>query len=168
MDAPVPANDGVDHINVWSRAATSLGQFLSNFTYAPFTHPEHGDFVSVEGYWYWLAAGCNTDNDRMRSLFGASAKFAGSELETVPMEDLDFQAQIALAIRAKLDAHPDWRKSMAASTLPFRHYFVVSNGKHCVELPRHRWLMELLESLRVEYRMYEQPSAKDDTHAQPA
>jgi hypothetical protein len=50
-----PSEDGVTHINVYSRGNTELGRLLSNFAHTPFSHPEFGEFASVEGFWYWLS-----------------------------------------------------------------------------------------------------------------
>lgn len=51
----VPATDGVNHINIYSKGVTSVGRVLSNF-YTP-SEPydtAHGTFVSLEGYYHWL------------------------------------------------------------------------------------------------------------------
>ena len=44
-----PQNDGVDHINIYSKGLTELGRFLSNFEHILIT-TEDGDFNSIEGY----------------------------------------------------------------------------------------------------------------------
>jgi hypothetical protein len=49
-----PSEDGVTHINVYSRGNTELGRLLSNFAHTPFSHPEFGEFASVE-------CGCRVD-----------------------------------------------------------------------------------------------------------
>jgi len=46
--------DGVTHINIYSKGRTTLGQMLSNFEDSPFTC-EDGNFRSIEDYWYWLS-----------------------------------------------------------------------------------------------------------------
>ena len=53
MSYPHPMNDGVDHINVYSKGATELGRFLTNMNNIP-VNTKHGRFQSVEGYWHWL------------------------------------------------------------------------------------------------------------------
>ena len=48
-----PRDDGVHHLNVYTKAVTVLGRWLSNFTHSPFTHPEYGGkFESMEGFYY--------------------------------------------------------------------------------------------------------------------
>jgi hypothetical protein len=68
-----PKDDGITHINVYSKAKTELGKFLSNFSKCDLK-TEDGDFQSVEGLWYFLQI---TDEykfkDDLRSLSGKSA-----------------------------------------------------------------------------------------------
>jgi hypothetical protein len=71
----VPSEDGIGHINVYSKAKTKLGRELSNFSFSPFTHPEDGKFNSIEGYWYWL--GCK--QEKLRKVWGYAAKRLGRE-----------------------------------------------------------------------------------------
>lgn len=149
--------DGVHHINVMSNAVTQLGRMLSNFAHIPFEHPEFGHFASVEGFWYWLGAGRNSDNDEMRRLYGHRAKHVGRTLEVIPMNDEEFQEQIRIAIRAKIFSDPSLLRMFTLSTLPFRHYLVFAaktpQGKpHIVEQERHRWQMDYLERLRAELK----------------
>ena len=47
-------DDGVTHINVYSKGATALGRALSNFARIPVVVVPNGRFESVEAYWYWL------------------------------------------------------------------------------------------------------------------
>jgi hypothetical protein len=49
----IPEEDGVTHINIYSKGKTELGRWLTNFSYSPFNHPEYGKFLSMEGFWYW-------------------------------------------------------------------------------------------------------------------
>ena len=48
-----PENDGIDHINVYSKGKTVLGRALSNFSYSRIRIPFLGTFLSVEAFWYW-------------------------------------------------------------------------------------------------------------------
>lgn len=70
--------DGETHINIYSRGATEIGRWLSNFSYSPIV-TEDGSFNSIEGYWYWI----QTHNDSLRSLHGFSAKKIGKESEII-------------------------------------------------------------------------------------
>lgn len=145
--------DGIDHINTITAGNTELGRMLTNLARTPFVHPEHGAFQSVEGYWYWLGAGANSDNDHMRGLAWHTAKATGRELEVIPMDVESFRDQIRLAIRAKILQNEKLRQMFVESTLPFRHYFcygAMAKNQKVIEPARHRWQMDYLEELRRE------------------
>lgn len=142
-----PEEDGVTHINVYSKARTELGRLMSNFTYLPFEHPLHGSFNSVEGYWYWLSTG----DDRLRTLHGFDAKKLGRELRGAdwsPKPDLftNFQECIKTAIDQKVKNSERLRELLAVSDLPFVHYYVMYDRV----LPQEsdNWIMEHWESIR--------------------
>lgn len=147
-EKPDPQKDGVDHINVYSRAATPLGQALSNFANTPFRHPVHGNFCSMEGYWYWAASGMTHDN--LRRMYGTSAKSVGSKLPIVSMGDEEFRDIIREGLICKISQTPALLSDFMSSTLPFRHYFVYGGRQDVVvEKENHRWQMEFLEQLRA-------------------
>ncbi len=119
-----PANDGTDHVNVWSRGQTLLGRMSSNFAHTPFHHPEHGFFQSVEGFWYWLGTG--RQHALLQQLHGYSAKAAGLKFDQVPVDD--FEDQVIRAIFYKVQQTPLLRQLLEANTLPLAHYFVYGEG----------------------------------------
>lgn len=146
-----PAEDGIKHINIWSRGRTSLGKWLSNFTLAPF-NMDGRDFASMEAYWYWLSTG--RQHHYLCNLFGPSAKSAGSKLPRVAMDSAEFQSMIARAFVCKLTAHPLQMADLLYSHLPFRHYFVYGNGAQQVidRTGQHLWQMHLWDHLRIYLR----------------
>jgi hypothetical protein len=137
-----PELDGIDHINIYSQSKTELGRFLSNFAYSPFDHPEDGNFVSVEGYWYWL--GCK--NDQLRTLYGAMAKKIGREYDAPDyIEDSEFKRKIKIAILIKIK-NSNFLNMFKESTLPFLHYY---NYKGKIVVPKEGvWVIEYIENLR--------------------
>jgi hypothetical protein len=108
--------EGMTHINIYSKSKTSIGKWLSNFTYCPIS-TEHGNFNSIEGYWYWLG----TLNDNLRDLSGFHAKKLGRESEVLRElpEDV-FQSKIKSAIDRKLKTKP---KEVSEINLPICHYY---------------------------------------------
>lgn len=145
-------DDGVTHINIWSKAKTELGQALSNFAHTPFTHPEFGMFASMEALWYWLSTG-RTHNE-LRRLYGMSAKSYGSKLARVEMDEAEFRKIICDAFRCKLDQHPKLKEAFTRSTLPLEHYFVYGRNMETIvdQRKKHGWQTDYLEQLRDEYR----------------
>lgn len=141
------AQDGKDHINCYSKARTQLGQFASNFAFAPF-ECEDGYFASVEAYWYWL--GCNhPDKDDLRTLHGYKAKQRGRELEGADWpEGSGFKEKIKHAVRLKFEMNPLFTKMLIRSTLPLVHYY--EYGGKVVYDGNSDWLFEFLTQLRAE------------------
>lgn len=143
-----PDEDGVTHINVWSKAKTELGRQLSNFAHTPFTHPVHGYFASIEGYWYWCGSGMQ--HDALRNLHGFTAKSAGMRYEFVFRPEDEFQDLIREGLRLKLEQNPGLLAAFINSKLPFVHYFVYPGN--VVKKEKHNWQMEYLEELRREFK----------------
>jgi hypothetical protein len=145
---PNPKHDGVDHINVYSRGLTQLGQALSNFAHIPFNHPQYGFFASVEAFWYWVGTGMKHDD--LRRLYSGTAKSAGIRKNPVKMDEHEFAKIIQDGLRLKIAQNPKLREALKASTLPFRHYFVYGNNPPVVrEQSKHMWQMKCLENIRT-------------------
>lgn len=136
------AEDGITHINIYSKGKTLLGRLLSNFANTPFNHPEDGMFKSVEGYWYWLSC----KDDRLRDVIGFDAKKLGRELRAPDWcKDPEFKRKVCLAIKSKLEQNPGILSLMKANSLPFAHYYVY--GDKVVEPEEGKWIIEYIESL---------------------
>lgn len=115
--------DGVDHINVYSKAKTGLGRSLSNFTYSPFYHDKYGQFDSMEGFWGYVATGHK--HESLKTIHGYRAKEEMKKYERV--FNSNFDEEIRSGIFAKLDQNKDIRNALLASVLPFSHYYVYNN-----------------------------------------
>jgi len=140
-----PANDGVTHINIYSKGKTLLGRWLSNFTYAPFDLTDDGHFASIEGYWYWLSTG--KKDDQLRYLWGYKAKNYGRSLRGADwVETPEFQAKLCKALELKLRSNPEWLEVFAASVLPFEHYYLMY-GK-VTQPTKGRWILDFWSNLR--------------------
>ena len=146
-------DDGISHLNIWSKARTELGQAASNFALTPFTHPDYGGFASIEALWYWLATGMQ--HSELRRLYGVSAKTAGKRLPRVEMDSEKFQSIIKEAIRLKFEQTPGLKKLLTESLLPFEHYFVYGHDNDVIrdQRPRHGWQTDYLEHLRDTWRV---------------
>lgn len=142
-----PADDGVTHINVYSKAKTPLGRGLSNFANIGLRHPVHGFFSSLEGFWYYIKSGFR--HEHLRRLYGFSAKAAGCKLEVVQMDPKEFQDEIRLALTLKVEQCPDLLQAFLENKLPLAHYYVVGQGDKAfpIEKPEHQWQIEHLEQL---------------------
>lgn len=149
-----PSDDGVTHINVYSKGRTELGRELSNFSRNPFHLEDHGHFTSVEAYWYWLKTGKQHDN--LRRLYGQSAKLAGKKLLEVEWDETEFQDCIRRAIKQKILDNPRLQKNFVESELPFAHYYVYGSGHDVIRrVPDQDWQVEYLTELRKELKAIE-------------
>jgi len=138
-----PKYDGIDHINVYSKGKTQLGRWLTNFAHTPFYHIYHGQFQSVEGYWYWLS----TNDDKLRELHGWQAKKYGKSVRGKDWpEDVNFQNHIKVALYCKIVQNEKIKQEFFKNDLPLDHYYVY--GDRVVSVPEGRWILETLESIK--------------------
>ncbi len=134
--------DGVHHINIYSRGATWLGRWLSNFQHAPFTHDDHGSFASIESYWYWLKTGMR--HDRLRPLYGVAAKNEGERHPVVPCPE--FEEHIKASLYLKIMQNPVAIPPLVESNLPFLHYYVYQ--KRIIRVEGGEFVIEEWERIR--------------------
>lgn len=144
-----PKNDCIDHLNIYTKAATRLGRLLSNMAHTPFRIEPYGDFQSVEGFWYWLASG--KQHDRLKEMFGFDAKKYGRLLGQVPCDD--FAIEIKRAIKEKINQNSEIQGLLKISSLPFTHYYYygdIENPKIILR-PQDTWLVDFIEGIRLKY-----------------
>ena len=139
-----PENDGLDHLNVYSKGKTELGRWLTNFAYSPI-ETEDGHFDSIEGYWYWISQ----KDDTLRKLSGWKAKEYGRSISGKDwIDDKEFYRKIKEAIRIKIESNPRMKALLSNSFIPFAHYYVY--GNKIVDVPKAKWILNYLEELRFE------------------
>ena len=142
-----PLNDGVDHINIYSRGKTQLGRMLSNFYPLPFNHPVYGGFNTVEGFYYYVSTGFK--HEVLRTLSGFEAKKFGKSLERTKLED--FENIIRKAIRLKIYQNETLKSLLKASSLPFGHYYFYGDpdGKYKLFTPKgFEYMVDEIEKVR--------------------
>lgn len=140
-----PENDGVDHINIYSKGKTILGRYLSNFTEAKII-TEDGVFNSVEGYWYWLSSPDIPERDELRKLHGFEAKEFGRRIGSNEHGDTEeFRRKIKTAIEYKI-RNSHCVRAFTKSTLPFSHYYVYNGKKVNAGF---KWITIFVDSLRT-------------------
>ena len=141
-----PKDDGITHINVYSKGATKLGTALTNFAPIGFTHPTQGHFKSIEGYWYWLATG--KIHEQLRDLHGHDAKTYGKKL--IRVEVKDFKQQVKKAMLLKIEQHPRLLEVFKSSTLPLTHYYYYGSIDNPKIIPStDPWFEDWLEMIRL-------------------
>lgn len=140
-----PKNDGIDHINIYSKGSTALGRFLSNFADCHIK-TEDGYFRTIEGYWYWLS----TKHEPLRDFVGWQAKQVGRKLRGKDWDGSpEFQDKISKAIIIKI-LQDEWAKEQLVKTvqLPLYHYYMYNDQ---IVMPKDGlWILELIDWLRQE------------------
>jgi len=110
-------NDGIDHINVYSKGSTNIGRLLSNFAYTPFLINGHR-FASVEAYWYYYTTGQKYDH--LKSLYGFKAKLEGKKYERVRLIS---RRRLFNVYLHKIAHNKDLYDQLMSTEVPFTHYY---------------------------------------------
>lgn len=159
-----PLEDGITHLNIWTKAKTQLGQDLSHFAGLCINHPQYGYFRTLEGFWHWLATG--KEHDIFRRLDGWAAKVEsrnGHERLNVN----NFEEEIRKANRLRIEQHPFLKEMLIDSTLPFEHYYIYNNA--VTTLDQLRWIPKMLEELRSELQLnkvFDKDTGADKSYAE--
>lgn len=134
-----PKEEGLTHINIYSKAQSSLGRSLSNFERCDIV-TSIGKFQSIEGLIYFLGS---FDN-RLRTVSGLNAKSIGKVLDRkIRLPDDVFKQLVIEAMMVKADKY---RISIKQSTLPFTHYYCY--GNKIVDIPKWDWQVKEWETIR--------------------
>ena len=141
--APIPSEDGVSHINVYTRGATPLGRGLSNLSDCNIDHPYFGHFRTLEGLWYYMKTGFTDDSFRI--VKGLTARETGKQLpsKNYPL----FSKMFKLGMLEKLERNPALQKQLKENDLPLAHYYVY--GDRVKELSHHQWQLDYWQLLRA-------------------
>jgi len=141
-----PNEDGISHINIYSKGRTIIGRLLSNFAHTPFTHPKYGSFSSVEGFIYWMGSG----DDALRSMYGFQAKEYGRKAaeKNRKLPVAEFRQAVIEALRCKIDQNSKVKIHLKSEMLPFVHYY--NYGNKVIRVPQWDWVIEELDRIRKE------------------
>jgi CO dehydrogenase/acetyl-CoA synthase beta subunit len=145
----LPEEDGITHINVYSKGKTPLGRALSNWTplaSGKYIQTAHGPFLTIEGYWAWL--GYINPPDSLRTATGWRAKqFILRRPEVIRPH---FEELIKDALWDKCEGLEDpIRKSFLENELPLAHYYVYGGR---VRDAGFVWILDELRLIQTEMR----------------
>lgn len=140
-------NDGFDHINIYSKANTDIGRMLSNFYKYPIKTKD-GDFLSVEGYWYWMSIKDCNEKEMLRSCYGYNAKKVGKELllNKKSRRDDNFENKILNAIQYKF-INNNYLLTPKYYDLPLEHYYNFG-GKLLDVRDKYEWMIDGIDVIR--------------------
>jgi len=140
-----PREDGITHINIYSKAQTTLGRALSNWT--PCTiNTSIGQFRSIEGLIFYLGS----FDERLRDVAGFEAKQLGEQLDRgIRLPEDIFRRIVTEGMYSKIEhLTPEFQKQFKFSKLPFTHYYTY--GNKVIDIPKWEWQIKVWEKIREE------------------
>lgn len=147
--------DGVDHLNIWNRGKTHLGQFLDQRTQAPFIHDSLGRFCSIETFWKYVLSAERCDE--MRSLSGR--RLRNFERKLTRAEVYNFRAIIMDANWQKLQQYPQWATVLYQCSLKLDCYYIYKRDDGIRIRPDcGPWLIQGFEEIRQALREDRSPN----------
>lgn len=155
-----PDQDGINHINVYTKSQTEIGKMLSNLSNYGFVHPEFGSFKTLEGFWFWLVT--DKKHHKLKELDGFNANKEGRKICDDSSIDYDsitssnqFRDTFKSGIECKLRQNTFiLQKLVETKELPLTHYFFYSprdgdlSRAKTIDKPQHQWQMDILEDIR--------------------
>lgn len=138
--------DGVTHINIYSKGQTLLGQSLSNWSDCRI-EISIGYFRTIEGLIFYLGS----FDEALRFATGTRAKQYGERNDKgIRLPEDIFKRFIVEAMWAKVEKDPGLKQALIYSTLPFDHYYIF-NGKK-IRPENWAWQIEEWEKIRKELK----------------
>lgn len=145
-----PSTDGIDHININSKSRCELGLMLSNFTNTSFTHPEYGNFKSMENFYAWIVTE-EEDKDHLRDCSPYEAREVIKNTKR-DMEALSNILKEALVYKFKHNKRIA-ELFLENRELPFKHYYWYGNDLENVKIitQGNSWLVEGWTTIRERF-----------------
>lgn len=145
-----PSEEGITHINIYSKSNLEVGRLMSNFYKSRIYTPE-GIFMSVEAYWHYLLIPDGVEAKKeLLDLYGYNAKSKGTELlKKYGKKDVpDFEEKISDAISRKLMHHRDILfEKEEYLYLPLEHYYNF-NGRIVDAKNKYLWFVKNISYIR--------------------
>lgn len=142
---PLPKNDGIDHINIYSKGKTEIGRLLTNFAHTSFIYNDL-KFESVEAAWYFFGTG--QIHHFLRNLHGAKAKIEGRKFPKINLDN--FNEIILECIRCKFRQNRSLLLQLANTDLPLAHYYFYGSEDNpkIYYLPQYQWIVDEIDRIR--------------------
>jgi hypothetical protein len=147
-------DDGVKHINIYSKAKTSLGKQLTNMFHYNFRY-DNIDFISVEQAWHFYKFTETPElANQILQLTNSfdCLKFARANKtpeSTKAVLSVGFKLIINDVIHTRIGADQDLKNLLRNSWLPFEHYYAYGDKIHD-QRDKYDWLINIFESYRTE------------------
>lgn len=128
-----PSQEGITHIDVYTKSNNELGRLLTNPSRIPVTLYRFGEFAGMEALWYWLSTGCRYKE--LRTAPGLKAKSIAKERKFKSVYIPGFELIIKYATTVKVMKNWYLRKLFFSNALPLLHYYTYGEYPNCVVRP---------------------------------
>lgn len=145
-----PREEGITHINIYSKSNSTLGRVLSNWTPAAIDI-SIGKFNSVEGLIFYLGS---FDN-RLRGMVGYDAKTFGEKVDrNIRLPKDVFRALVIEGMESKIKnvkkVNLQLFNQFVGLEMPLTHYYHYDTI--VVQIPKWEWQVVEWEKLKVRLR----------------
>lgn len=149
--------DGIDHINIWEKADTELGRFLSHGSNNDFNHSQLGRFNNMEALWHYVQS--EERDDRIRNMRGRYLKNFSRQL--TPLRVSNFKAIIMDSNYQRIRQYEPMVELIVATDLPFDCYYVNHDSKLRIRPVFFKWLILGFEEIRRALKEKRDPNFTD-------
>lgn len=146
--------DGINHINIYSKGKTNLGKRLTNMHHFTFRY-DNIEFISVEQAWHFYKF-CGYPEIANKVLQFKNSfeclKFARDNKQEDSAEHVQtpiFQQLMKDVIRTRIECDIELQNMLRNSWLPFEHYYVYGD-KIQDQRNKYEWLLDIFEEYRTE------------------
>jgi len=129
----LPLDDGITHINIYSRGHTELGRLLTNPSPIGFEHPAFGHFNTAEGLHFFLKTGML--DYEYAQLSGFEARKKGKADHKNYIQNPDFDRLMRIGWICKITQNPKLYELVITNTLPLVHYYYYGKPDNCKVIP---------------------------------
>lgn len=168
MEEIKPYEDGITHINVYTKGKTELGKMLSNMYKSPTRinfENENLIFNTIEGFWYFLIVyyGSGLKDYRFLEFNGFKSKEEGrikiKELNINSSEIKEeeyFKEEIIKALKEKVKQNKKILTEISYSNLIFKHYYFYGKEENAkvIEKNEYNWIIDVFEEIRKKMKVF--------------
>lgn len=144
--------DGISHINIYSRGKTKLGKQLTNMYHFKFIY-DNVEFISVEQAWHFYKF-CKYPELankilKLDSSFKCLDFAKANKQNDIDTQSVMFKELMKDVIRTRLECDEPLMNLLRNSWLPFEHYYAYSSKIHD-QRHKYEWLINIFEDFRTE------------------
>lgn len=168
MEEIKPNEDGINHINVYTKGKTELGKMLSNMYKSPtkfYFENENLTLNTIEGFWYFLIIyyGSGIKEYSLLDLSGFKAKEEGKiKIKELNINSLEikneeyFREEIKKALKEKVKQNKRILSEISYSNLIFKHYYFYGKEENAkvIEKNEYDWILEVFEEIRKKMKIF--------------